>query len=315
MSSWLITAGLCNPPELPVGCSITKHISGCSSADIEASEIESLFSEEDSKEQKILKLFDAHPELDHVQISELLDISRTWARSVLVRHKRIVQRHFKHKGGRGIVQLSMSGEYVATYKTQAEAANITGFDYNSIGRSARGVIKSTQNFIFLFLNHYESIKGSDDFDSEIRYRQPKRKEQIHHAGSKKPKKVVQIALDGKFIRAYASINQAAKAAGCSAVAIHEVCYGPGRTRKGYRWMFLEDYELVKDQDLSVVVEYKKIFSIYQYDRCGKLIEKYRSLHSAMIATGISRYMIKKSCADGSAVGGFVFKMCEAVSDE
>lgn len=303
MNSWLISAGLCKP-SLPVSGNLTVHISSKDEGDAEVEGIESLFSDGDSKEDKILKFYDAYPELDHVEISEKLGISRTWARNVLVKHRRVEPKYIKHGGGRAIVQLSMDGEYIATFKTQVEAANITGSDYTAIGRCARGLVKSCRSFIFLFLSHYEKIKDNNDLESEIRRRQPKRKEKIDHTDSKKPKKVVQIALDGSYIKTFASIRQAAMSVGCNAPAIHEICYGTGKTRKGYRWMFLEDYERLKDQDLSV--EYKEISSVYQYDRCGKLIAKHRSIHCAMKKTGISRYLINKSCDKGIVVNRSVF---------
>ena len=54
--------------------------------------------------------------------------------------------------------------------------------------------------------------------------------------------VVQLSLNGEYIMAFPSIKDAADKLGIERASISICCRKPNRTGKGYRWMYLSDYE-------------------------------------------------------------------------
>lgn len=55
-------------------------------------------------------------------------------------------------------------------------------------------------------------------------------------------KVVQLSMSGEYIATFASIKEASDALGIQRASISICCRKPNRTGKGYRWMYLSDYE-------------------------------------------------------------------------
>ena len=54
--------------------------------------------------------------------------------------------------------------------------------------------------------------------------------------------VVQLSLTGVFINSYSSIKAAADTLGIQRASISVCCRKPNRTGKGFKWMYLSDYE-------------------------------------------------------------------------
>ena len=54
--------------------------------------------------------------------------------------------------------------------------------------------------------------------------------------------VVQLSLDGKYIKTFPSIKDAADELCIQRASISICCRKPNRTGRGYRWMYLSDYE-------------------------------------------------------------------------
>lgn len=66
------------------------------------------------------------------------------------------------------------------------------------------------------------------------------------------KKVVQLSLDGSFIALYDSIAIASRTLGINRTSISLCCRGINQTGKGYRWMYLADYETLVNMSKNSV---------------------------------------------------------------
>lgn len=55
-------------------------------------------------------------------------------------------------------------------------------------------------------------------------------------------KVVQLSLDGEYITTFDSIKEAADNLGIQRASISICCRKPNRTGRGFKWMYLSDYE-------------------------------------------------------------------------
>lgn len=56
------------------------------------------------------------------------------------------------------------------------------------------------------------------------------------------KKVVQLTPDGEYVKTFESMTEAAKSVDIPKSCIYSVCKGQRPTSRGYKWMYLSDYE-------------------------------------------------------------------------
>lgn len=67
----------------------------------------------------------------------------------------------------------------------------------------------------------------------------------------KSKPIVQLTLDGKFIKEWASSTEAAATLGFNHSNISACCNGERKTHKGFKWMHKSDYEKMLEEQLSL----------------------------------------------------------------
>lgn len=72
---------------------------------------------------------------------------------------------------------------------------------------------------------------------------------VHYGSSmsKYSKPVVQLTIHGKFIRAYVSMEEAHRH-GYTPSAIADVCAGKYKQHKGFKWKFLDGYEVAEVEE-------------------------------------------------------------------
>lgn len=71
--------------------------------------------------------------------------------------------------------------------------------------------------------------------------------------------VVQLSKEGECIAKYPSIKAAMRAVGAiRTFQITNICRGRGRTYKGYKWMFLKDYEQYEKSSNMALLEMPKV---------------------------------------------------------
>lgn len=122
---------------------------------------------------------------------------------------------------RPVIQYSVSGDFIAEYKSIKDAAILNGFKSpNNINRCCLGY----NNFSYGYIWRYKEDKL--DIDN------------LPHV---KEKPVVQLTKDFKFIKRYESATKAAKENGWIKNPISICCNHKGKTAYGYVWMFEKEY--------------------------------------------------------------------------
>lgn len=129
---------------------------------------------------------------------------------------------------RPIVQLTLEGEYVEEYTSQTKASRITNIPQGSIGRVLRKERKQTHGFIWVFKDEYLN----NDYT-------------IEEISPYKKKPIVRIDKeDQQRVEKYNNMKEASEAMGIESEFIRRCLKGVLNSYKGYKWMFLSDYELL-----------------------------------------------------------------------
>ena len=162
-----------------------------------------------------------------------------------------------------IVQLSVGGNYINTWKDVYEAS--TSIDKQSINiiNCCNNRVMTAYNYVWMFKSDYELI--SSNFNNKF-------KRNIYG--------VVQLDLNGKFIKEFSTSMEAEKETGILCGSITAVCRNsPGhRTAGGYRWVFKTDYE---SGNYDKNLEYKNISrKVVQFNISGDIIKIWNSIKEA-----------------------------------
>ena len=126
-----------------------------------------------------------------------------------------------------IVQIDLNtNEVINTYFGANEAARQTGFKQSSISACCNGRLKTNKGFKWMYLSDYE--------DGKLPSETPKKEVP--------GKSVVQIDINtNEVIKVWQSGKEAERIGGFDQSNISACCRGKLKTHKGYKWMFLEDY--------------------------------------------------------------------------
>lgn len=139
---------------------------------------------------------------------------------------------------RNVIQLTLEGEYVATYPTIKDAHKV--FNQDGDGASIVQCCKGKYNSIFGFRWMYESdyklyLKGElklKDFEARKHGKRP----------------IVQLTLDGEYIAEFETAKEYAISIGKKdGAVITGVCRGRYKTAYGFKWMYKDDYEKLKEE--------------------------------------------------------------------
>lgn len=140
----------------------------------------------------------------------------------------IAERRKKNKAdfGKKVSQYKMNGQRVATYPTINDAAKATGIKQGEISRVMRKKRYSAGGFywydgegpLFIDLSAYE-------YGEVIRAKNRQRP-------------VMQYSKNGKPIKKYDSVKQAAEAVSVSSTCISEALSGKQQTAGGYKWKYI-----------------------------------------------------------------------------
>lgn len=124
-----------------------------------------------------------------------------------------------------VLQYSLNGELIREYSSYGEAARITGIAKSQISKATKTTGITAGGYF------WKDIKDSFSIEESMISRNSRYDD--------RKKKVCQYSLDGKFITAYDSLTDAAKAMNkpsCSS-AIGKVCRGEQKTSCGYKWSY------------------------------------------------------------------------------
>lgn len=129
---------------------------------------------------------------------------------------------------RPIYQFTLDGILIQYYESAMEAERQTGISNREIFKSVYGQLPSVKGYIFLFEEDIDSIEQRVE----------------RYVLSKKPRheNIVQLSLDGNYIKQWNGSADAGRTLGINYKNINAVCHGKKKTAGGYKWMFISDYE-------------------------------------------------------------------------
>lgn len=128
---------------------------------------------------------------------------------------------------RNVTQYDMQGDKVNVYKSTKEAERLTGVSSSTISSVARGKLKSTGGFVWIYGNGPEKVDIAKHYASTRQ----------HMEAISKP--VVKYSLEGELLNEYPSIRAAARAEGISADRISSVINGTSKSAGGDFWKIKE----------------------------------------------------------------------------
>jgi len=159
------------------------------------------------------------------KIGDMLNVSSIKLQSGIGRKSIIKPKNYKIKQlkqRKKIVQLDLQGNFI---KEHEGITLVEGFTATNISACCRGKDKSYKGFRWMYAEDYYNNKDNIKKYKDI-VKQP-------------PRPVVQLSLDEEFIAKYNNYNNID---GFNKSGIWNCCNNKKKTHKGYKWMYLEDYE-------------------------------------------------------------------------
>jgi len=195
-----------------------------------------------------------------------------------------------------VVQYNLEGKFVREYTSVIEAAEISGIHINKVLMCVKRKIKNVGQ-------HQWRFKKAVCKDEEIRDIEPVRPGKTLRA-------VCQFAPDGRFIRQYPSIREAAGKTNINKNTIYRCAikksntYGCG----GFQWRFKDDPLFkngIKDIPPFKKKEQKKAKDpyIFQFDLKGSFIRPYPTVKAAAKEVGISERFIRNALEKHTLTAG------------
>lgn len=133
---------------------------------------------------------------------------------------------------RKVIQLALDGQFIKEYEssTDAEIA-IVEKKAKSINRCCNGGQLSAYGFLWM---HKDDYNDNNVKDLVERYNDSKNT----------TKAVVQLSLNGEYIKEFFSIQDAILEVGGSDSNLTACCKGRQKTHMGFRWMYKKDYNIL-----------------------------------------------------------------------
>lgn len=223
-----------------------------------------------------------------------------------------------------IVQLSVGGNYINTWKDVYEASTSLGKHSINIINCCNNKVMTAYRYKWMFKSNYELISLNPNIN-------------IFNKIERNIYGVIQLDLNGNFIKEFSTSIEAEKETSISNGSITAVCRNsPGhQTAGGYRWVFKTDYESIRraadlldsiktsngfrwmyEEDFNVlsidklppIKKEKRInSSIIQLDIDGNFIKEWKTVTIAGESLKIDRHGISNACknnVDNNYYGGY-----------
>jgi len=184
----------------------------------------------------------------------------------------------KGKNAIPIVRLTLQGEYIDEFESAAEARRVLGIQSRSISVACSGKYNTAGGFVWVYKKEYDKNKAAS----------------YYRKTNKPTKSVVQLTLNGEFIREWESITEAGDTLSVQPVSISKVCKGKRKKAGGYKWMYKKEY----DKNNDTIIPYKRntqTRSLIQLTLNGEFIKEWDSITEAGIALSISSGSISSAC--------------------
>lgn len=135
-----------------------------------------------------------------------------------------------------VVQLTKNNEIVKIYDSGTIAEEKFGYSQGHISLCCVGIEEYSAGYKWVYLKDYKPELTEEEI---LHYKNVKAPipENVHK------KKIVKLSLDNEFVKQYDKIIEAANEYGAKwGTAIVACCKGRLERAYGYKWMYLEDYE-------------------------------------------------------------------------
>jgi group I intron endonuclease len=199
-----------------------------------------------------------------------------------------IEKHYERDSlKKAVIQLTLDGKFIKEYRTMTQASQETNtFNINNV---CNGTQKSANGFIWMYKEEYEKY----GFIKE-RYQRVKRTSGI-----------VQLSLEGEFMKLWDNAEVAAKFLQCSDKSIRASCKGRINTSNGFIWLYEEDYNKNGLNEERLINQGKSLKAVVQLSLNGEYINQFRSIKEAYDELGIIASNITAVCkGKNKTAGGF-----------
>lgn len=139
-----------------------------------------------------------------------------------------------------VVQLTKDDKIVKIYDSGTIAERDFGYSQGHISYCCIGIEKYSAGYKWVYLKDYRPELTEEEIEYYKNAKAPI-PENVHK------KKIVKLTLDGKFVAQYGTVIEAAREFGARwGTAIVRCCKGNADNTYGFKWMYLEDYENLKN---------------------------------------------------------------------
>ena len=174
---------------------------------------------------------------------------------------------------RSIVQLDMNGNFIKQWDYMTEAQEYTGVNICKMAGVAKGERRSAGNYIWVYTEDY-------DINRDYSY-----KEYIPNT-----RKVVQLDLNGNFIKEYDGCQKASEYNGLNVKSINRCCLHERKSYANYIWMFKDEYDPNKNYSYNPK-SFGKAKNVLVFDIDMNYIETLNNISEIVDKYGYSRSAI------------------------
>ena len=174
---------------------------------------------------------------------------------------------------RSIVQLDMNGNFIKQWDYMTKAQEYTGVDISKMACVAKGERRSAGNYIWVYAEDY-------DINKDYSY-----KEYLPAT-----RKVIQLDLNGKFVKEYEGCQKASEYNGLNIGSIHRCCLHERKSYANYIWVFKDEYNPNKNYSYNPK-SYGKAKNILVFDIDMNYIETLNNISEIVDKYGYSRTAI------------------------
>jgi hypothetical protein len=192
--------------------------------------------------------------------------------------------HIPPVRGKAVFQFDLKGEFIEEFPNITTAASELDIAAKQISSCIKGKLKKAGGFQWKLKNDPLFAKGIVNIG-------PVYYDRI--------KQVLQFTKEGKFIRKYSSMSEAARAVGVSWCSVNSCVLGKVKTAGGFQWR-AANIKVGHHKKINDIrpVKYKSLYcgcAVLQFDLKGNFIREYRSTAEAERKTNI-HYTSIKACA-------------------
>jgi hypothetical protein len=189
-----------------------------------------------------------------------------------------------------LVQYALAGKKIAQFDSVGAAAKKSGFNASTLLDCAHKRTKTSHGFVWRF--------AGDMFKGEY---------SSHRIG----KPVTQYTLEGKKLKVYPTIEEAARATGLTAANIQKNVNGHNKTAGGYVWKFSSEKEMNTLEAFPKNHTERKSTvgkQVIQYSIDGKKLAVYKSISAAPKACKLHVSNISAALnKDALSAGGYIWR--------